>query len=210
MTGFLIGTISDLSQIASISICFLTAPHNEKSEKWIGRSFRSRWWTSIYPNYGILKELQDEPPSNVKRTDGIAACPLNRLRTRLSIPFGFLHAASTHLYVSLWWRLKRFVPNILEKLSKILSPQATRNLAEDDRRRCDREDGSVGFKFLHTLLHYLYVLPCCSHLCTVISISKVLTSRNGCTPYCDVWLNWQFQQRTNNFNSLRWWERRVY
>lgn len=57
----------------------------------------------------------------MKRTDGIAAWPLNRLRTRLSIPFGFLHAASTHLYVSLWWRLNRFVPNILRKLSKILS-----------------------------------------------------------------------------------------
>lgn len=33
MTGFLIGTISDLSHVASISICFLTAPHNEKFKK---------------------------------------------------------------------------------------------------------------------------------------------------------------------------------
>lgn len=57
---------------------------------------------SLYPNYGPMQERQDESPSNAKKlTDGIAACPLNRLRTRLSIPFGFLHAASTHLYVSL-------------------------------------------------------------------------------------------------------------
>lgn len=33
MTGFLIGTISDLSHVASISICFLTVLHNEKSRE---------------------------------------------------------------------------------------------------------------------------------------------------------------------------------
>ena len=44
-----------------------------------------------------------------RRTFGIAACPLNRLRTRLSIPLGFLQAGSTHMYVSLWCRLKRFL-----------------------------------------------------------------------------------------------------
>lgn len=33
MTGFPIGTISDLSHVASLSICFRIAPHNEKSGK---------------------------------------------------------------------------------------------------------------------------------------------------------------------------------
>ena len=35
------------------------------------------------------------------RTDGIAAWPLNRLRTRLSIPLGFLQLGSTHMNRSL-------------------------------------------------------------------------------------------------------------
>lgn len=33
MTSFLVGTISDLSHVASISICFLTAPNTEKFKK---------------------------------------------------------------------------------------------------------------------------------------------------------------------------------
>jgi hypothetical protein len=33
----------------------------------------------------------------VSRTDGMTIWPLNRRRTRLSIPFGFLHDASRHL-----------------------------------------------------------------------------------------------------------------
>ena len=37
------------------------------------------------------------------RTEGMAAWPLKRLRTLLSIPLGFLQEASTHLYMSLWW-----------------------------------------------------------------------------------------------------------
>lgn len=36
-------------------------------------------------------------PVLAKHTDGITICPLNRLRTRLSIPLGFLQLASTHL-----------------------------------------------------------------------------------------------------------------
>lgn len=121
MTGFPIGTISDLSHVASLSILL---PHSLSQWKVWKKGLASPsdhdggGFLSLYPNYGPMQELQDEPHSNVKLTDGIAACPLNRLRTRLSIPFGFLHAASTHLYVSLWWRLKRFVPSILRKLSK--------------------------------------------------------------------------------------------
>lgn len=38
-----------------------------------------------------------ESPQIFQRTDGITIWPLNRLRTLLSIPFGFLHEASTHL-----------------------------------------------------------------------------------------------------------------
>ena len=34
------------------------------------------------------------------RTLGIAACPLKRLRTRLSIPLGLRHEGSTHIKVS--------------------------------------------------------------------------------------------------------------
>ena len=44
-----------------------------------------------------------------ERTFGMAAWPLNLLRTRLSIPFGFLQFGATHLKRSLWWRLKRAV-----------------------------------------------------------------------------------------------------
>ena len=43
-----------------------------------------------------------------EHTPGITAWPLNRLRTRLSIPLGFRHDGSTHLNLSDWWRLKRF------------------------------------------------------------------------------------------------------
>lgn len=35
MTGFLIGTISDLCHTSSISICFLRAPHQKKVKKTI-------------------------------------------------------------------------------------------------------------------------------------------------------------------------------
>ena len=126
MTGFLIGAISDLRHTASISNLPSHSPTPRKSGKkdWQVLPITMVEVSSLCnPAMGVLHWLQVEPSSNVKRTDGIAACPLNRLRTRLSIPFGFLHAASTHLYVSLWWRLKRFVPNILRKLSKILSSQ---------------------------------------------------------------------------------------
>ena len=40
-----------------------------------------------------------------KRTMGILVLPLNRLRTRLSIPLGLRHDRSTHLKRSLWCRL---------------------------------------------------------------------------------------------------------
>jgi hypothetical protein len=45
-----------------------------------------------------------------KRTEGITWLPLNRLRTRLSIPLGLRHAAATRIKRSLWWRLKVLVP----------------------------------------------------------------------------------------------------
>ena len=54
-------------------------------------------------------------PETTKRcehTEGIARLPLNRLRTRLSIPLGLRHAESRHLKRSLWWRMKRLVPAI--------------------------------------------------------------------------------------------------
>jgi hypothetical protein len=42
--------------------------------------------------------------SKVEHTEGMTIWPLNRRRTRLSIPFGFLHADGTHLKRSDWWR----------------------------------------------------------------------------------------------------------
>lgn len=51
--------------------------------------------------------LKDDPSHTTngchrsQRTDGITICPLNRLRTRLSIPLGFLQLGSTHLNLSL-------------------------------------------------------------------------------------------------------------
>lgn len=115
MTGFLVGAISDLRHTASISNFPSHSPIPKKSRKkdWQILPITMMEVSSLCnPAMGVLHWLQAEPSCNVIRTDGIAACPLNRLRTRLSIPFGFLHAASTHLYVSLWWRLKRFVPMI--------------------------------------------------------------------------------------------------
>jgi hypothetical protein len=50
---------------------------------------------------GLLFSLNFSPQHQshlvLPRTDGITICPLNRLRTRLSIPFGFLQLASRHL-----------------------------------------------------------------------------------------------------------------
>ena len=40
---------------------------------------------------------KDRPIESKERTEGIGSCPLNRRRTRLSIPFGFLHASLTLL-----------------------------------------------------------------------------------------------------------------
>lgn len=139
MAGFFIGAISDLCHTESISNLPSHSPTPRKPRKkvWPVLPITMEVSSLCNPAMGVLHWLQVELSSNVKRTDGIAACPLNRLLTRLSIPFGFLHAASTHLYVSLWWRLKRFVPNILRKLSKILSSQATQNLTEGDRSRCE-------------------------------------------------------------------------
>ena len=55
-----------------------------------------------------------EIPSRVeprgKRTEGIAARPLKRLRTQLSIPLGLRHASATRIKRSLWWRANTFVP----------------------------------------------------------------------------------------------------
>jgi hypothetical protein len=52
---------------------------------------------------GIVAILSIVPISNSgsQRTDGITICPLKRLRTRLSIPFGFLQLGSTRMKVSL-------------------------------------------------------------------------------------------------------------
>jgi len=47
----------------------------------------------VFPNNQLLMAS--------KRTDGITIWPLKRLRTRLSIPFGFLHDGSTRMKVSL-------------------------------------------------------------------------------------------------------------
>jgi hypothetical protein len=63
----------------------------------------------------------------------MAMLPLNRLRTRLSMPLGFLQLGSTHLNRSLWNRLKRFVPvqivqvNFLLLLSAMASYPASRS-----------------------------------------------------------------------------------
>merc|ERR1711992_212308 len=42
-------------------------------------------------------------------TEGIRYCPLNRRRTRESIPLGFLHEASTRSNRSDWWRMNRLL-----------------------------------------------------------------------------------------------------
>ena len=48
--------------------------------------------------------------SRKQRTEGIAAWPLKRLRTRLSIPLGLRQLEATRIKRSLWWRLKCAVP----------------------------------------------------------------------------------------------------
>jgi hypothetical protein len=70
-------------------------------------------------------KTQKEQP----RTEGIARLPLNRLRTRLSIPLGLRHAESKHLNRSLWWRMKRLVPANRHARQRLCpqNPSATRN-----------------------------------------------------------------------------------
>lgn len=53
-----------------------------------------------------------ETSTGQKHTDGKTWFPLNRRRTRLSIPLGFLQAESRHLNRSLWCRVKCFVPTV--------------------------------------------------------------------------------------------------
>jgi hypothetical protein len=55
-------------------------------------------------NLGESKQKRKEDTKS-KRTLGIGDCPLNRRRTRLSIPFGFLQDSFTLLYRSDWCRL---------------------------------------------------------------------------------------------------------
>lgn len=50
-----------------------------------------------YPSVDFSHLKRTTKCSEASRTEGIAAWPLNRLRTRLSIPFGFLQLGSTHL-----------------------------------------------------------------------------------------------------------------
>ena len=62
----------------------------------------SSCWNRIQskPIQILVNSCSNPPPPETRqdhRTEGMAACPLNRLLTRLSIPLGFLHAASTHL-----------------------------------------------------------------------------------------------------------------
>jgi hypothetical protein len=51
----------------------------------------------------------------------MAAWPLNRRRTRLSMPLGFLQLGSTHLNRSLWCRLKRLGSAAMKSPSATLS-----------------------------------------------------------------------------------------
>lgn len=65
----------------------------------------------------------------------------------------------------------------------------------------------AALEFLHTFLHYLYVLLCWSHLCAVTSISRISTSRNGknlahLVALCGV-VELTISATSNNFNSLR-------
>lgn len=81
MTSLLIRTISDLYRTASVSICFLTGPHQrkprkKKKKKGLAGSFRSRWWSFplfLTGLWVLLHGIQVEWSSNMKRTDGIAA-----------------------------------------------------------------------------------------------------------------------------------------
>jgi hypothetical protein len=85
VSGLLVGAVANLAEIHSISkqlSCH--ASYSPLSFKAAGRS--------------------------KIRTDGMAMLPLNRLRTRLSMPLGFRQLRSTHLNRSDWKRLKSFLP----------------------------------------------------------------------------------------------------
>ena len=74
VAGFLVGTIANLS-------------HNIRQSLYHLATFAMIFHGDVF----------FEMPNTVRRTFGIAAWPLNRLRTRLSIPFGFLQLGSTHM-----------------------------------------------------------------------------------------------------------------
>lgn len=59
------------------------------------RSNFSYFTTPFYRSKKIQISAEWVLSKGSSRTLGIAACPLNRLRTRLSIPLGFLHDGST-------------------------------------------------------------------------------------------------------------------
>lgn len=89
---------------------------------------RNRSNRHIRQHVVLLRILLPCPPrvSLSSRTLGIAAWPLKRRRTRLSIPLGLRHEGSTHLKRSLWWRLKRAVPVIHQILSAANSSRSFR------------------------------------------------------------------------------------
>lgn len=103
--------------------------------------------------------------------------PLKRLRTRLSIPLGLRHAASTHLKRSLWWRMKRLVPANRHARQHSRSEKSHRRLEirHLGGRRCEGlvrwSGGSIGGKRgleERTLLHDRDVLLGGNHLCGLL------------------------------------------
>lgn len=100
MLGLLVGAIADLELPALASNCADQNPRPNRSH--------IPDISLVFPP--LARRWPGPVCREVPRTDGIARLPLNRLRTRLSIPLGLRHAASTHLKRSLWWRMKPLVP----------------------------------------------------------------------------------------------------
>ena len=176
VAGLLVGAIADLEvAIESVSQCFS-----------VRRAYPSISPAPTSPppvSPSQTPRLGTNPPQDEwPRTEGMARLPLNRLRTRLSIPLGLRHAASRHLNLSLWWRMKPLVPANRHARQhscpqKSIADSKYDIPSETTRKWCRPSGGSIGGQRCRlegrTLLHDRDVLLSGNHLCDLLERSRI-------------------------------------